>query len=395
MTMKRLVSICIFALSLSMPLHAFAAGSCKTSDWPLWELFKKHFVQDGGRVLDASTKMQHSSSEGQSYGMFFALVAGDQPAFDAMWRWAVDNLAGGDMSVRLPAWIWGVDDEKAWRVLDENSASDADLWFAYALLEAGRLWSRPDYTRSAHALLRLVETHEILDVPGLGWMLLPGKEGFVTPGKEWRLNPSYLPLPLLRRLELEYPAGPWKDIARNTAMVLARVTPYGLAPDWTAYQAPQAGNGSFVADPTKGATGSYDAIRNYLWAGMTPMSDPLFRAIMISLDGMVPLTRDKGAPPEKVDTLTGQATGEGPFGFSAALIPYFKSADEPALVQLQKQRVESLLRKSLASTEGQPPYYDFVLSLFGMGWIDQYYGFRPDGTLSLPWEKACLDIPSN
>ncbi|NYT82014.1 cellulase [Alcaligenaceae bacterium] len=394
MIMNRIFSIWFVVLALAMPLPASAVASCKTSDWPLWELFKKHFVQDSGRVLDASTKMQHSSSEGQSYGMFFALVAGDEKAFDAIWRWAVDNLAGGDMAQRLPAWIWGVDDEKTWRVLDANSASDADLWFAYALLEAGRLWNRPDYTRSAHALLRLVETHELLDIPGLGWMLLPGKEGFVTPGKEWRLNPSYLPIPLLRRLELEYPSGPWKDLAGNTAKVLARITPYGLAPDWTAYRIQKTGGGAFAADPVKGATGSYDAIRNYLWAGMTPMSDPLFRAIMISLDGMKPFTRDQGVPPEKVDTLTGQAAGEGPFGFSAALVPYFKAAGEPALAQLQKQRAESMLRASLNNTGAQPPYYDFVLSLFGMGWMDQYYDFRPDGTLSLPWEKACLDIPA-
>ncbi|MBB5216315.1 cellulose synthase complex periplasmic endoglucanase BcsZ [Parapusillimonas granuli] len=395
MMMKRLMSVWLCSLALLAPLPAAAAAACKASDWPLWELFKKHFVQDSGRVLDASTKMQHSSSEGQSYGMFFALVAGDDKTFDAIWRWSVDNLAGGDMSQRLPAWIWGVDDDKNWRVLDANSASDGDLWFAYALLEAGRLWSRPDYTRSAHALLRLIEAQEVLDVPGLGRMLLPGKEGFVTPGKEWRFNPSYLPIPLLRRLELEFPAGPWKEIAGNTAKMLARVTPYGLAPDWTAYRAQDGGNGAFGPDPAKGAEGSYDAIRNYLWAGMTPMADPLFRAMMISLDGMAFLTRDKGAPPEKVDTLTGRATGEGPFGFSAALVPYFKASGEPAPAQLQKQRAESMLRASLAKEGVQPPYYDFVLSLFGLGWVDQYYDFRPDGTLSLPWEKACLDIPAN
>ena len=34
-------------------------------------------------------------------------------------------------------------------MLDPNSASDADVWMAYSLVEAGRLWKIPCYTNWA------------------------------------------------------------------------------------------------------------------------------------------------------------------------------------------------------------------------------------------------------
>ena len=48
------------------------------------------------------------------------------------------NLAGSDNGNNLPGWWWGKDEKGQWRLLDTNSASDADLWFAYALTEAAR-----------------------------------------------------------------------------------------------------------------------------------------------------------------------------------------------------------------------------------------------------------------
>jgi endo-1,4-beta-D-glucanase Y len=394
--MSKIVSACLLALTMFIVTPAAAVHkSCQSVDWPLWTLFRQHFVLESGRVLDPTTKVQQSTSEGQSYGMFFALVANDQAAFDKIWRWAVDNLGQGDLSKRLPAWHWGQSEDGSWKVLDENSASDADLWFAYTLLEAGRLWNRPDYTRSAQAMLVLVEAEEMITLPQFGLMLLPGKTGFSKGDDLWRLNPSYLPISLLRRLELEAPSGPWGALAANTAKMMAEVAPKGLMPDWLAYRAVADGKAEFTADPDKGPVGSYDAIRNYLWAGMTPMSDPLFQDVMQSLDGMVALTRERGAPPESVDTVSGAAKGEGPFGFSAALLPYFKATNASTLVDQQKVRVQTLLRQNLESQATPPSYYDFVLSLFGLGWLDQYYVFRPDGTLSLPWEKACLGITAN
>jgi endoglucanase len=384
-------AVALAASAWLAPAHA-AGAACAVPEWPLWRDFTTHFIQADGRVLDASTPAQHTSSEGQSYGMFFALVAGDQPMFDKLWRWSVANLAAGDIGRQLPAWYWGRQKDGGWGVLDTNTASDADLWFAYVLLEAAESWGRADYQRDALALLARIEREEVADLPGLGPMLLPGRNDFVRPDHLWQLNPSYLPMPVLRRLALASPNGPWARIADNTAAMMPAISPKGFAADWVSYRGTSPTSGVFVVDPVKGELGSYDAIRAYLWAGMTPADDPLHSRILSALGGMTAPTATSGMPPEKVQTTTGATSGDGPFGFSAALIPYFQAKGEPWLADLQRRRVDTLLQQSLLPErvrERQPPYYDVVLSLFALGWADDRYRFTRTGKVRLSWEKTC------
>lgn len=125
-------------LCLVMPLSA-AAQTC--ADWPLWQAFNTRFIQQDGRVLADESAQRYSTSEGQAYALFFSLVANDRVTFERIRVWTYDNLAAGDLSARLPAWQWGKRPDGVWGVVDDNSATDADTWLAYTLLEAGRLWN--------------------------------------------------------------------------------------------------------------------------------------------------------------------------------------------------------------------------------------------------------------
>ena len=363
-------------------------------DWPLWQAFAERHIQPDGRVVDHSTQRLHSTSEGQSYAMLFALVAQDRKRFEQLWRWSVANLSGGNASVQLPAWQWGRRDDGSWGVIDPNSASDANLWFVYALAEAGRLWQAPQYSQDAMALLPLITADEVVSLPGLGAMLLPGRSGFVTAAQQWRLNPSYLPLPVLRRLAQLQPTGPWNAVARNTAYMLAQTTPQGLAPDWVLYRAAApageapATTGTFMVDRETGDLGSYEAIRVYLWAGMTAQGDPLAAPVLKTLGGMARVLSATGLPPEKVRTLSASISGSAPTGFSAALLPYLRATGQTALLNAQRTRAQAGLRTS--SPQPPPTYYDYVLGLFGTGWDEQRYQFLPSGRLKLRSEKACL-----
>ncbi|OVZ57748.1 endo-1,4-D-glucanase [Pigmentiphaga sp. NML080357] len=376
------------ALALALPAAASAA-SCPPIAWPLWQDFQRRFMQADGRVIDPSVPQQHSTSEGQSYAMFFALVANDPAAFERAWRWSVDNLAQGDAAGRLPAWQWGRREDGTWGLLDANAASDADLWFAYALAEAARLWKRPDYARDARALLARIAADEVAELPGLGKMLLPGPAGFELAGPLWRLNPSYLPLPVLRRLAQFDQGGPWRAIAANTVKMVEAVSPKGFVADWVAYQAPAGAPPAFAPDPEKGAVGSYDAIRNYLWAGMTAPADAAARPMLRTLSGMEGAIAE-GVPPESVDAATGAVKGQGPVGFSAALLPYLAARGAKEELERQRARVRAQLPAAPhAPPEQAPRYYDYVLGLFGTGWDEQRYRFLSAGTLKLSWEKAC------
>ena len=390
---KTLLAVALAACLL--PTASQAREQCGVSDWPLWHSFTEHFIQPDGRVLDASTPQLHSSSEGQSYGMFFALVANDRAAFDKLWAWARNNLAGSDIASNLPGWWWGKDDKGQWRLLDSNSASDADLWFVYALSEAARLWQDDAYTKDANLLLANIKAREVADLPGLGKMLLPGPFGFAQPDHLWHLNPSYLPVPVLRRLAGVDPQGPWNEIARSTGSLMQRAAKHGFVADWVGYRGTGPGSGLFIVDPMKGELGSYDAIRTYLWAGLTPNSDPLAKPILDSLDGMSRVVATQGTPPEKVQVHSGTTSNAGNFGFSAALLPYLKARQQPWLVQQQRARVDTELAQSLtpeAVQTRQPPYYSVVLSLFALGYMDEHYRFLADGKLQPLWETSCARV---
>jgi endoglucanase len=109
----------------------------------------------------------------------------------------------------------GQKDDEQWTLLDSNSASDSDLWIAWALLEAGRLWQQPQYTETGKALLARIVDEETVAVPGLGTMLLPGKVGFADDSG-WRFNPSYLP-PQLATYFVRFGA-PWPALRDTTCV---------------------------------------------------------------------------------------------------------------------------------------------------------------------------------
>lgn len=385
---RRVLRRLLPALCLGPIGAALAEPACPAAAWPLWEGFAQRFMQADGRVIDFSVRQQHSTSEGQSYAMFFALVARDRERFDRLWAWSVANLANGDARTRLPSWQWGLRDDGSWGVLDANPASDANLWFAYSLLEAGRVWREPGYTAQARTLLSLVAAQEVVSIAGLGPTLLPAANGFVQDNRIWRLNPSYLPVPLLRAFERADPAGPWKAVGASFARMIAATTPKGFAADWVAYELPPGGKqGVFKPDPEKGDLGSYDAIRTYLWAGMTPGTDPLAPLLQRQLGGPARVLEGAPLPPEKVHTASGAAQGQGPVGFSAALLPYLRSRNALAPLRAQQARVQSELVQ--AAADAPAVYYDQVLGLFGTGWMEQRYQFLPTGRLKLRWEKEC------
>ncbi|WP_312706586.1 cellulose synthase complex periplasmic endoglucanase BcsZ [Stenotrophomonas sp.] len=356
----------------ALPLLGLAgAAPAAAPRWPAWQLLQASSLSEDGRMIDRSHDDQRSTSEGQSYALFFALVDNDPALFDRVLAWTQDNLAGGDMAARLPAWLWGRDGKGAWRVLDDNPASDSDLWLAYALLEAARLWRRPALQVIGQGMLAQIRAREIIELDGLGPMLLPGPQGFIE-NETTRVNPSYLPLPLLRRFAAVDRQGPWQVLASNTVALLQQCSPHGFVPDWAAWR-----KGGFVVDPVQGPVGSYDAIRCYAWAGMTAPRDPLFRPQLQALSGPLKRLRSGAAMWEKVDTRSGEGQGEGNDGFRAALLPYLQAQGE-------SQQAQALLA-TLPSVEQQraakPVYYTQMLTLFGRGWMEGRWRFAADGRL--------------
>lgn len=350
----------------------------KSPCWPAWDAFHKRFLQADGRIIDF-TAQDHSTSEGQAYGLFFALVANDRPNFDSILNWTRANLAEGDLSARLMSWRWGKKTDGGWGVLDTNAASDADLWLAYTLYQAGRIWQDAQLSAMANLIQARIEKELIITLPGIGPVLLPAQQGFALKSGGWKLNPSYMPLQVLAGLQREVAQGPWQAVARNTLKMMDAVTPQFLVADWVAYR-PQQG---FVLDKETGLTGSYDAIRTYLWAGMMAKEDPARNKLLARMKGMLALIEKNGVPPHKIDTSNGQLTeGPGPLGFSAALLPFLAANGEQKALEQQRTRI--------VAGGGLPTiYYEQALGLFGLGFMEQRFHFARDGRLVLPKQVVC------
>lgn len=354
--------------------------ACPPVDWASWTRFKAGFLSDDGRVVDHSMADQRTVSEGQAYALTFAVIANDRATFDKVLDWTVDNLAQGDLTAHLPAWLWGKKDDGQWGVLDSNPASDADMWIAYALGEAGRLWNVRRYTALGALVARRIASEETDFIPGLGRTLLPAPVGFHPAKDLWRLNPSYVPMQVVRRLAGLFPESGWGQlITSSLKQITLTAPPLGFAPEWAMYRA---GRG-FDIDPETQGEGSYNAIRVYLWAGMLAPGSDDFRALMHSFPGMLKYVAAHGAPPERVNTRDGTAKQEGGSGFSAALVPLLQAVGDTALARAQADRARSL------DAQSPPGYYSSVLSLFGLGWHEARFRFAADGTLQVPWEAVC------
>jgi endoglucanase len=353
-------------------------SSCAAQEFPpLWRSYTSAFMDDQVRVIDHDAS-DRTTSEAQAYAMFFALVANDRARFDSLLRWTELNLASGDLTAHLPAWLWGRRANKEWGVIDANSASDADVWMAYTLLEAGRAWGQSRYTELGTALADRIAAEEIVEVPEIGTVLLPGANGFHR-GESYRLNASYLPLQLFLRLGHLRPDGPWQKVAAGIPLVVTSSAPHGFATDWIEYTPAQGFKPS--------AVGSYDAIRVYLWAGLLDPGTPNRDALLKALQGMLSSLRTNPTPPAKVTEDGRVDDPRGPVGFSAALRPYLIAIGEKNLDRELGARVRSQLNGKTGLYGNPARYYDQNLALFALGATERQFWFDADGTLRLAWKR--------
>jgi endoglucanase len=355
------------------------------STWPLWDRYQDHFIQGDGRVVDYE-RDNLTTSEGQSYAMFFALIANDQPSFEKIFHWTAQNLAEGDLQNNLPAWSWGRKPDGTLGVKDPNSASDADLWIAYDLIQAGRLWKHHEYTAIGDGLLQQIAAREVSHSHSFP-VLLPAHSGFEHEDSTIA-NPSYMPLFLLEAAAKAHPAGPWKAMAASLPSLVQKTTIDGFATDWCKIDS----DGTMSPSPSldsdsNQATGSYDAIRVYLWAGITSSSTPGRDSILKSLSGMTAYMKAHPLPPEFVTENPRSIHGTGPISFSAALIPFLQSVQEPNAAAAQQKRLDAAWSAHSGLYGNPPRYYDQNLAMFSTGYTEHRYRIQSNGDVEVSWRR--------
>jgi cellulose synthase (UDP-forming) len=226
--------------------------------------FFTRYVDAGGRVVRRD-QGGDTVSEGQAYAMLLAVALGDRRRFDRVWGWTRDNLQRPD---GLLSFRW-----KGGEVAAEESATDADLDAARALVLAGGRFGDDGYRRAGIDLGRAVLDGETSEVDSLS-VLVAGPWA-VSPTV---VNPSYFSPRAYAQLAEAGDDPRWEELATSSRATVERLTASGraLPPDWatvdsfaaegervTAGAAPLADPGATggAAASTVGARSGLDAVR--------------------------------------------------------------------------------------------------------------------------------------
>ena len=215
--------------------------------------FLDNYVDEDGRVV-RHDQGGDTVSEGQSYALLLAHVAGDRETLGRVWEWTSSNLLRPDGLLASHA-----DGE---RVLDHNPASDGDLVTAWALLRASGPGSG-GLRRAGRRMAGAVLEREIAAPPAPELLAA----GTWATGPPASLNPSYWSLPAFAALGEQTGDARWKELGAASVSTLRALTEEGrlLPPDWARADGPAvSASASPNGDPPEVQYGP-DAQRVVVW----------------------------------------------------------------------------------------------------------------------------------
>jgi len=239
--------------------------------------FLDAFVSSDGRVL-RHDQGDDIVSEGQAYALLLAQVAGDHARFDIVWDWTEAHLTRPD---GLLSWHASTDGS----LLDRNSAADADVLVAWALLRDDGPSANAHHD-AGRRLASAILDHETVVGPGGHRVLTAGNW---ATGASAAVDPSYWALPAFDDLAHRTGDDRWRELTASAMDATRSMTDNGhrLPPDWarldgTDVQATPAPGGQ-----TSDVRYSLDAQRVVVWftvAGDQAATLPHAWASMLSDD---------------------------------------------------------------------------------------------------------------
>jgi endo-1,4-beta-D-glucanase Y len=241
------------------------------------DAYNAKFITPEGRVIDDQTGM--TTSEGQSYSLLRSAITGNREMFDKVLNWTVKNLQVHPKD-SLFAWKYGTYNGQT-RVLEQESATDADLDIAYALILANNTWKDEKYLVQAKEIISDIYTNRVANHNGQLFLLpftTTSREGFEI------LNPSYFSPMYYRIFATVDPTNNWKQLTDDTYAVLNKINQnHVLYPDWIKYDI-KSGQYSSASEYLKNSGSnnfSFDGIRVMLRVGQDYQKNNDSRALEI------------------------------------------------------------------------------------------------------------------
>lgn len=220
-----------------------------------YESYKRNFMNDDGRIIDYD-KNNITTSEGQSYIMLRSVIMNDKPTFDLTYRWTKNNLQRKDY---LFSWLWGENPNGEYKTLDENTAADADVDIAFALILAYERWNDTQYLQDAQNIINSIWNNETRRI-GSYLVLMPG----VSQNKDEKIeiNPSYFAPYEFRFFQKYDDLHDWNALIDSSYYYLNQAmakTETHLPPNWFSIE-----NGQITLKDSERSDFSYDAVRVFL-----------------------------------------------------------------------------------------------------------------------------------
>lgn len=231
------------------PIATGGSGFLQSS----WDAYKDRYLHSSGYVLDRTRGDGEVTSEGQSYALLRAAWLDDRVTFARVLEWTDRRLGRPD---GLYSWRWSP--RNGGRILDANTATDADEDVAFALIVAGVRFDEPDYLARAARTVRAIRTVAGIQVSG-AWFPSAGN----WAAGERIVNLSYFApyaYPYFASLD---PDGRWLDVVQTGYRLLGRTTAGGAAtlpPDFMTL-GPGGEIGTVPASSTLSRRFSFDAAR--------------------------------------------------------------------------------------------------------------------------------------
>lgn len=334
-----------------------------------YELYKENFMSKDGRIIDYG-KNNITTSEGQSYMLLRSLVMDDKTTFDLVWKWTKDNLQRQDC---LFAWLWGKNSNNEYKILDENSASDADVDIAFALILAKEQWNEYQYLKEAGLIINSIWNNETKRI-GNYLVLMPGVKQ--TSEEKIEVNPSYFSPYAFKYFQKCDDLHDWSLLVNSSYHYLEKVmskTETGLPPNW--FLIANGSNGEqIVFEDSKRSDFSYDAIRVFARIYLDYLKTGEKRALPILEKSMFFVKEwEKSKTFYTNYQVNGQLRDKDKFiGSMAILIPAISLYDKKTATQIYDSEIKPFF-KNEKYWSGKNDYYDKNLS-----WFAYYlYGKNP------------------
>ncbi|MBQ4246819.1 MAG: hypothetical protein II733_06670 [Succinivibrio sp.] len=358
---KRLVkTLLISALSAVLLTPSYAADLKRV--WPQYQSFMSSRAKDNVFISNLNNE-EFVSSEIYSYVMLFALTQKDKNRFDGLLSALETTLCEGDIKSNLP--YARVKLNKNGNENREGTLTRANLFIAYDLYTAYEMFKDESYREKADAIAAMVKSSCTYGHPVLGTVILPSYNN-VADKKEITITPNIFAPFVMQKLgqyDIDY-----LSLYDNTVSAVVRGSGDGFAADTLTFNM----DGDQIIRIN--SIGSLDALRFYLWLGITCESDPNRRLLIPLYENMLKDIEKDLNVPEVANLYTHKVGGIGTLSYMASTMLLEKNKEKDFFRTVLKNHVFK-----------KDELYAQVMTMFALGFDNHYFRFSHDGSLVLEY----------